>query len=96
MSYTAIAVATVLDIWICPLKARDSTIAEGVVFLGNTANGCLQLYRRHPYYAQVQLQLSSTKLDFLVWTPSDIFIECTYKDAVFVSVNLARGKPHFC
>ncbi|XP_074614405.1 uncharacterized protein LOC141874140 [Acropora palmata] len=49
----------------CPYKAQDSTITEAVGFLEKTANGCLQLDRKHLYYAQVQLQLSSTKLDFV-------------------------------
>ena len=81
----------------CPYKAQDSTITEAVGFLEKTANGCLQLDRKHLYYAQVKLQLSSTKLDFVdfvVWTPSDIFIERIDRDAVFISDNLAKAK-HF-
>ena len=35
----------------CPYKARDSTITEAVGFLKKTANGCLQLDRKHVYYA---------------------------------------------
>ena len=66
----------------CPYKARDSTITEAVWFLEKTANGCLQLDRKHLYYAQVQLQLSSTKLafvDFVVWTPSDMVGKVVHK-----------------
>ena len=79
----------------CPYKAQDSTITEAVGFLEKTANGCLQLDREHLYHSQVQLQLSSTKLDFVdfvVWTASDIFIERIDRDAVFISENLAKAK----
>ena len=68
---------------------------EAVGFLEKTANGCLQLDRKHPYYAQVQLRLSSTKpdfVDFVVWTPSDIFIERIDRDAVLIRVNLVKAK----
>ena len=79
----------------CPYKGQDFTITEAIGFLEKTANGCLQLDRKHLYYAQVQLQLSATKRDFVgfvVWTPSDIFIERIDRDAVFISVNLAKAK----
>ena len=49
----------------CPYKARDSTITEAVGVLEKTSNGCLQLDRKRLYYAQVQLQLPSAKLDLV-------------------------------
>ena len=79
----------------CPYKARDSTITKAVGFLEKTVNGCLQLDRKPPYYAQVQLQISSTKLDFFLFCCMDSirhFIKRIDSDAVFISENLAKVK----
>ncbi|EDO30018.1 predicted protein [Nematostella vectensis] len=68
----------------CPYSARVGPItADTIDCLVLTPDGRLQLDRKHAYYSQLQLQMASTTyhfVDFVVWTPSDLFIERVYPD----------------
>ncbi|XP_046860912.1 uncharacterized protein LOC124454148 [Xenia sp. Carnegie-2017] len=84
----------------CPYSLRNKTIQHGIsdgknFCLTKTPNGTLQMDRKHQYYYQVQLQLASTKLeyvDFVVWTPNDIYIERIQRDEEFLAVNIEKAK----
>lgn len=84
----------------CPYSLRNKTIQHGIsdgknFCLTKTPNGTLQMDRKHQYYYQVQLQLASTKLkfvDFVVWTPNDIYIERIQRDDEFLAVNIEKAK----
>lgn len=54
------------------------------------------LNKRHDYYSQIQLQLWVAKLevcDFVVWTPSGIYIENIVKDPTYCQI-LERAQTY--
>ena len=84
----------------CPYCLKESTITSAVgdgvkmCLIKNAANA-LKLDRKHSYFYQVQLQLAVTKLnfaDFVVWTPTEIYIERVQMDMSFLTENLAKAK----
>ena len=84
----------------CPYCLKELPLTSAVehdvkiCLIKNTSNA-LTLDRKHPYFYQVQLQLAVTKLnfaDFVLWTPSEIYIERVQLDMSFVAENLAKAK----
>ena len=79
----------------CPYSIRDTVVSDAVDCLSKTENGKPQFKHNHPYYSQVQLQLALTNhdfVDFVVWTPFDIFIERVQQDTLFIQTNLVKAQ----
>ena len=77
----------------CPYCLKELPLTSAVendlkiCLIKNTSNA-LTLDRKLPYFYQDQLQLAVTKLnfaDFVLWTPSEIYIERVQLDMSFVS-----------
>ena len=71
----------------CPHRCQNTSLASAGVqdrsFCLSSNDGKLALRRNHPYYYQVQMSLLVTNFlwaDFVVWTPSDLYIERIERD----------------
>lgn len=85
----------------CPFCARDAKLSEAINYgaklclkmPANNSDGALTLCQNHPYWYQVQVQLSVTKYeyaDFVVWTKQDIHIERINRDTEFFDTKLSK------
>lgn len=76
----------------CPYSVRFKK-PEATSFLQNNS-----LKKNHMYYTQVQIQMYVTKIfkcDFVVWTPSGIFIEPILYNEVYVNECLQHIETYF-
>lgn len=61
-------------------------------------NGSLRLKRAHAYYYQVQTKMGVCGVaycDFVVWTPTELYIERVLKDDAFFQNMLASARKFF-
>lgn len=87
----------------CPWSAREMTVLEGVEagkinFLKKNNKSdpseVPYLYKKHPYYFQVQGQLEIADKDyclFVVWTPKELKIETIYRDKEFFRNKMLKN-----
>ena len=84
----------------CPFTLKDLKITEAVengakIGLRKSTDGTWKLDVKHKYFYQVQLQLFVAQLkfaDFVMWSPSEMYIERVELDASFVTRNVAKAK----
>ncbi|XP_049267370.1 uncharacterized protein LOC125756543 [Rhipicephalus sanguineus] len=85
----------------CPYTLASRSIEEAsndTSFCLKNENGKLTLRKTRQYYYQVQTQMAvcnATYCDFVVWTPSSVFIERVTKDNSFLDSVLASTKKFF-
>lgn len=73
---------------IVEVKCPSSVPALNVSYLKTKNGDELKLSRTHKYYYQVQIQMHVTKIhvcDFVVWSPTNVYIETIHYDVTFVS-----------
>ncbi len=76
----------------CPYSIRNGKVDELKNKKGSFLNDA-GLVRSHRYYTQVQGQLEITDAmfcDFIVWTPTDLFIQRIFKDNRFTETLLKK------
>ena len=79
----------------CPFKCQNQSLSLAVdklPFLERCVNG-IQLKKAHAYYYQMQFQLLVTAFDwadFVVWTPTEMFVERVARQRNFVEQQLEK------